>query len=310
MKKIIAFNIVVWALFIGISWQLFSPYLSKTWAVKQKIREGQSELEKLHQQSNRSMEWDEKYTYFQNGIQYLTDYLPRQGELENVSQKLRLKAKDFGVDAVEVSFDHSFSLRGMDAHDTALYLKVIPFRIHLEGDFLHVYRLLEWIEEMPCFLGIDTLEILSKSKKPSSPVLEANLAVHIVTLSHERADFLHPAPRSTSSYLPGQPSPALITAQKNLRIRALGRNLFASGKSVNTGDQVISSAALPRDTRAVTPPRFTLNGIVSYQEEYMALINNQRVKKGDLIEGREVVWITKNRVCLARGNEKTILNLK
>ncbi|MGA1875054.1 MAG: type 4a pilus biogenesis protein PilO [bacterium] len=310
MKKIIAFNIAIWALLIGISWQLFSPYLSKTWAVKQKIRENQGELEKLHQQSNRSTAWDEQYTYFQNGIQYLTDYLPRQGELEHVSQKLRQKAKDFGVDDVEVSFDHSFLLRGMDSHDPALYLKVIPFRIHVEGDFFHVYRFLEWIEEMPSFLGIDTMEILSKSQKSSSPVLEANLSVHMATLSHERIDFLNPFPENKSFHLPGQPSPDLITAQKNLRIRSLGRNLFVSGKSMHTDEQAMSGRPLPRDTGATPYTRFTLNGIVSFPEGYMALINNQRVKKGDVVEGREVVWITKNSVCLARGSEKTILNLK
>ena len=52
-----------------------------------------------------------------------------------------------------------------------------------------------------------------------------------------------------------------------------------------------------------------LTGIVNYQGEYTALIGDRRVKKGDTIVEMEVMWITKDSICLSKGSDKFILRL-
>ena len=59
----------------------------------------------------------------------------------------------------------------------------------------------------------------------------------------------------------------------------------------------------------ITSPSLTLNGIVSTEGEPLALINNRIAKKGDYIEGAQVVEIFSDRIELIFEGEKIILQV-
>ena len=312
MKKIIIFILILCFLLIGISWLLFSPYISKTWAIKQKIQRNREELKKVVQFSKQSAEWEKKFSLFQKDIQTLLHYLPKQEDLDDLSQNLRSKAIDYSLNMYKVDFDHSFSLEKINSLETTLYLDMIPLQIRLEGQFFDIYKYLRYLEKLPCFFGFDTLEIIKKYKGAASAFssLQANIATNVLCLSQKKKSlFGFSLPMSNTPYHPLQLSSSLITAQKNLRIRTLEKNLFIPGQKEDTDEYMVDNKITDRETGMLSLMDLNLNGIVNYQGEYMALINNQRVKKGNIIAGMEVVWITKERVCLAKDRKEIILNL-
>lgn len=312
MKKKLILSLTFGFLFIGASWFLLSPYISKTWAIKQKIRQNQEKLEKMVRLSGQSAEWKNKLLLLQNDIQYLSNYLPKQKELNTLSHKLRSKAIDYNLNIFDIGFDHSFSLREVNSHAPTFYLKIVPLQVRLEGQFPNIYRYLEYLEKLPCFFGFDTLEILKKQKQNTStfPTIQANMAINVLCLSPKRKSlFASSFKISNTDYPPIQISPSLITTQKNLRIRALGKNIFIPEQSKEINEYMTGNEIIDIEIETLSLMDLNVNGIVSYQGEYMALINNQRVKKGNSIAGMEVVWITKNRVCLAKDKKKIILNL-
>jgi len=312
MKKHFIFSLIFGFLFIAASWFLFSPYISKTWAIKQKIIQNQKELEKIGQLSRESAKWENKFLLLQKDIQYLSNYLPKQKELNSLSHKLRSKAIDYKLNIFDLGFDHSFSLTELNSQAPTFYLKIVPLQIRLKGPFPNIYRYLEYLEKLPYFFGFDTLEILKKQKQNTSPfpTIQANMQVNILCLSPKRKSlFASSLKINNTDYPPMQISPSLISTQKNLRIRSLGKNLFIPKQSEEVNTFMTDNEIINGETEALSLMDLNLNGIVSYQGEYMALINNQRVKKGNSIGGMEVVWITKNRVCVAKDKKKIILNL-
>ena len=312
MKKYFIFILTFGFLFIGASWFLLSPFISKTWAIKQKIQQNKKNLEKITQFSKQSAELENKLIVLQKDIQYLSNHLPKQKELNTLSQKLRSKATDYNLTIFDIGFDHPFSLPELNYQEPTLYLKIVPLQVRLEGQFPNIYQYLEYLEKLPYFFGFDTLEILKKQKQDTSafPAMQANMEINVLCLAPKRKSlFASALTMNNTDYHPIQISPSLISNQKNLRIRALGKNLFIPEQSEEVTEYMTNNEIIDDKTENVSLMDLNLNGIVSYQGEYMALINNQRVKKGNSIAGMEVVWITKNRVCLAKDKKKIILNL-
>lgn len=338
MKKVTSFIIILSCFIVGISWSFHFPLLSRTWTIKQRIQQNRKELDRLWLMSQQTSEMKMRLTSHQETISHLSSYLPQKKDLEGLSERICAQADDWNVTILEAHLDHSIVLDRALGEKLNYWLKVVPFRLHLEGQFSDICYYLEWIEDLPYFLGFDTCEMW----RVGEGLVRANMAFNIVSLSHQRmpaqADFLQFAHYSPVP----PPAPEVITAQKNLRIRTWGRDIFSpaldnsedeDGSEYLVKDKVETEVEAEEEVLIDEPTRqkrvedreekswlskagaeslmkVTLNGIVNYQGGYIALINDQRVKKGDVVQGMEVAWITENRVCLARGGEKVILNLK
>ena len=72
-------------------------------------------------------------------------------------------------------------------------------------------------------------------------------------------------------------------------------------------------AATPKNdiVKEHRPPKLFLSGIIIYEnEEPLAFINNQIIKKGELVEGAKVINIEPNRVLLTFEGEELSLSLR
>lgn len=100
-------------------------------------------------------------------------------------------------------------------------------------------------------------------------------------------------------------APARLNLPVNNPLSGVLRDIFsppASGpaaKDEHTMEQASTEA----------PPLLTLKGTITGGTDSMALINDQLVRSGDLIDRFRVVRIEKNRVLLASGNEKIELEM-
>lgn len=59
-----------------------------------------------------------------------------------------------------------------------------------------------------------------------------------------------------------------------------------------------------------TSERFALNGVVTMDNEKVALINDEMVRKGDFIDGAYVINILDNKVYLDLGGKPVVLKIK
>ncbi|MEW6379353.1 MAG: type 4a pilus biogenesis protein PilO [bacterium] len=348
MKKVRIFILIFPILLVGLSWLLFSPYITEIREVRQKIRMTRSRIERLRQLSGQAEDMDRKIALFQKNIQHLVRYLPGQGEIDSLLGEVRSKGTDYGLNMLKVDSDYSFWLGEADSSQDGAILCFEPVPVHLqaEGQLPDLCSYLEWLEGLPYFLGIDNVDIIRLEDSSSVfPQVRLTMFFKVMSLSHRGKEAAGRFFRKTDLYQPVHLSPSLIAAQKNLRITALEKDLFSpEGASAEEGeyqqgdgspsgleDVVVGegdsekaggdSGAEERNSNpetdsghrseeAVTSIRdLDLNGIVSYQGEYIALINNRRLKKGETVIGMEVMWITKDSICLAKGSEKFILRL-
>ncbi len=58
------------------------------------------------------------------------------------------------------------------------------------------------------------------------------------------------------------------------------------------------------------PAQLVLNGIISMEGEYLALINNQILKEGDYVQDKRIISITKDKVELYSKGKLTVLSQK
>ncbi len=68
-----------------------------------------------------------------------------------------------------------------------------------------------------------------------------------------------------------------------------------------------ASSSRPAKT---TSERFVLNGVVTMDNEKVALINDEMVRKGEFIEGAYVINILDNKVYLDLGGKPVVLKIK
>jgi len=326
MKKTLFVALLMIILLAAGAGLLFFPAVSEIRKVRQEIRQAQGRVEQLSRISSQSEEMEKRAASFQRDIQYLVRYLPGQGGISRVLDDIRSRGIGYGLNIVKADFDYSFVLEGSDTSrddDAVLCLEPVPFNLQAEGPLPDICSYFEWMEGLPCFLGIDNLEIFRIGDRLSVfPLLRVNVFLKVLGFSRKGKGSLGRFQREADGYYPVRLSPYLATAQKNLRITALEKDLFSpEGAATGDGDQ--SSGGLAgrypaeddsnelqsREKGAVSISDLDLNGIVNYQGEYTALIGDRRVKKGDAIAGMEVMWITKDSICLSKGGDKFILRL-
>jgi len=328
MKKTQIFALIIFILLAGSAWLFLSPAVSEIREVRQKIRQAKSRVEELRRISMQSEEMEKKIVFFQRDIQYLARYLPGQGGINGTLNDIRSKGIGYGLNMVKADCDYSFMLEGpgpTNAAAAVLCLETIPFNLQIEGPLPDICSYLEWLEGLPCFLGIGTLEVSRIGNSSSAfPLLRVNMLLKVLGFFRKEKESVGHFSRESDRYYPVRLSSDLVYAQKNLRITALEKDLFSPEWVVgDDGDQRSIAGAeagaestedgynesLRGEKGAVSIADLDLNGIVSYQGEYTALIDNRRVKKGDAISGMEVMWITKDSICLSKGSDKFILRL-
>ncbi len=307
MKKIVIIISIFFILFIISFWLFLSPYQKQIGANKKNINQARSELKKFQQLEKKSQEYKNKFLSLQENIKQLISYLPAHEELNDLAQEMLSMAKKFELKPLKVTLDQPLSIEKIQENNSMYYLEIVPLIIRLEGKFSQIYQYLEKLEKLPFFHTIDALEIFNKSKNNSStPLIQANIALSVFSVLRRIEPFLSP---SILSRQITTISNALITAQKNLQIRDWGKTLFALEEDSLKHNYQVNDREWNSDDGAVPLIDLNLNGILSYQGKYIALINNQRVTTGSMIAGMKVKWISKDRVSLARNNEKVILTL-
>ena len=231
MKKTLIFALVIFILFAGSAWLLFSSSLSDIHEVRRKIEKTQSRVDKLRQLCRQSEEMEKKAAFFQKDIQYLIRYLPGQGEMNGILNDVRSKGMEYGLNMVKADSDYSFMLEGPGPSrddDAVLCLETIPFNLQVEGPLPDICSYLEWLEGLPCFLGIDNLEVSRIGDSSSAfPLLRVNMLLKVLGLSRKGKESIDHFQRESDIYYPVRLSPDLVTAQKNLRITALEKDLFS-----------------------------------------------------------------------------------
>lgn len=343
MKKARIFIFIFPVLVILLSWLLLYPSIAEILKVREKIRLTRSQIERFGHLRTQSQEIERKIAYFQKDIQHLIRYLPGPGSIETTLKQLHSWGTEYGLNMLKVSSDYSFRLdeaadQSLYANDRVFCLEAVPVQLQAEGQLPDICNYLEWLEELPYFLSIDQAEIRKLEEDSSAvfPRVRLAMLIKIVGLSRQEKEDTGRILRAVDLYQPANLSSALIAAQKNVRLTALEKDLFFPeevseaevdeelGKSEEEAavsgedDPPIrkKSRTLAEEGRSplqdegrVSVRDFDLNGILSCQGEYIALINNRRVKKGETIAGMEVMWITKDSICLAKGDEKFILRL-
>ncbi|MEW5802973.1 MAG: hypothetical protein AB1847_12810 [bacterium] len=382
MRKTLIFTLILFILLAGCAWLLFTPYVAGIQEVRQKIEQTRKRTEMLRHLYRQSEEIERKAADFQRDIQYLSRYLPSQEEISAILNKVRAKGMEYyGLNMVKADSDYSLLLEGAGIlqGDKVLCLEAIPFKLQAEGPLPNICSYLEWLEGLPCFLSIDNLQV-SRLGDDSLlfPLLRATILLKVMGLVRKGKESIGHLRRESDVYYPVRLSPSLITAQKNLRVTALEKDLFSpeegagsdgyasyQGVAGGSADETPFQDGFARDglvkggtargenargedsggwsaggegagdwhlgvgnwslgtqsaegeddeswgeeKGGTSIQDLDFTGIVNYQGEYTALINNRRVKKGDGIAGMEVMWITKDSICLSKGRDKFILRL-
>ncbi|MDP2938888.1 MAG: hypothetical protein Q8O13_02245 [Candidatus Omnitrophota bacterium] len=78
----------------------------------------------------------------------------------------------------------------------------------------------------------------------------------------------------------------------------------------NKPTETLKAINLPQISKQTSSNTLVLNGIISMEGEYLALINNQILKEGDYIQDMRILSITKERVELYSKGKITILTQK
>ena len=105
---------------------------------------------------------------------------------------------------------------------------------------------------------------------------------------------------------PGTETPAVPGAELTEEIRKPKRIPPGWGR-----DPFIAEETGPTKLTKVQQPRkLYLSGIANKEGLYLAIIDGKVVKKGDMIEGREITNITEDAVILKRDNKIEILKLR
>ncbi|MGA1823687.1 MAG: hypothetical protein ACMUIP_03410 [bacterium] len=171
------------------------------------------------------------------------------------------------------------------------------YTLTLRGDFLNIGEYLESIENDECLCAIDGLEMETIASKPGSVQARVDIAVLNSPTAYDSEDSQEKNPHGKESkkfYYNSVWDTNPFIKQAHMSIE--------KEKRVQTPKKRIEKRTMGIDD-------IRLNGIIFYNNEYSALINDERFHEGDHLLGYEIYRIEKENVYLTCGEERYRLTM-
>jgi len=185
----------------------------------------------------------------------------------------------------------------------------IPFSVEIEGNFQQIKKLFFGLEEEDGLI-IDALKITNKSKSPNPDKLNCQFILNGIEV---KDIYLNPADKKGGgkfSRASGIAAGLLLTDRWKERRKSLGQEIIRDPFSRSSSARDLAG----RDSRSDTTSTDIFNGIsfsgvISFPDYQVAIIEHEIVKEGDLVGGKRVISIEKDRVTLEEDNKLYFLNL-
>ncbi|MGA1868931.1 MAG: hypothetical protein ACMUJM_10330 [bacterium] len=179
------------------------------------------------------------------------------------------------------------------------------FTLNLRGDFLSMGEYFESLENDECLCAIDELEIKQIDSTPGSVHARVNVSVlnSLDLYDSDVYDFKNSANKKSRKFYYNSlwDNNPFKRREVNEKSVTKGSQKKEKGK-ISSGKKVVKKRGLGIDD-------ITLNGIIFYNGEYIALMNDERFNKGDRLLGYTIDRIEKDNVYLTYGKERFRLTM-
>jgi hypothetical protein len=188
------------------------------------------------------------------------------------------------------------------------YFSKIPFFVEIEGNFSQIIRLFACLEEEEG-LTVDALRIANRSGRDhDAGKLKCQFTFSGVEVENLCLEFLKKEGATQASLSPGHLGGLLLLDRWEEKKRAMKERIIKNPFSRSASVLGFVKTVNPDEPIDISQT-ISFSGVIGFPDRRVAIIERKIAREGDLVGGKQIIKIEKNRVILKEGNQLYLLRL-